>query len=767
MPRTLAVAAQTCVYCRNKCNSARDLTGKEKRLRQHLILRGRGFPSSPRSKKSVKLMAMLKSRSLIGDVRLALHFFAFIGLAFLIFSSNSPCLFFTLDGLYLAGRQDLQAISRTPFTQLGADPIQGSFDAYEPVLREYFLPNLLAMPFMDGNPDKATTYTIYAGLMILSVYLLGRALRVHRAPALFAGLLYPLLTLPMFIGSLPMFWPMYAVAPHVTQVTSLTLLTLACVWAPEEKTFFRPALLALAALFCTIWMVLSSSREIVLAIPALLFFGVASLLAAPCRRQNIPRMLTGVLIFATLAALGILGYIYGRYKYTATAFFSDEFFSTRSNSLFASIIYHEGSIGWTIAVGGIAGAVYSAVTGSTRLRVFALAYLAYTVIFHALGFAITQWAAGYAGPSPIYFEFLLWPMNMLFTAIACFAAIDYVTAHNRAIPLFSARHNSVFIYSLLGLISLSLLAGNALATFNGRFSCVKQFSPTPTPITEYLQQAIAFHPESPFRGLVATFTGYQERSSVNWADFVYHDHEIWEKTGNDHRTVGLWHYNIPTLLQFSSFTTPQYYLMLSRFLSRPKDRQMRSMIVLTRPDEKVLKLWGVRFVIADFNPGFGTSRGTLPVSGHQGLRLVELDDFNRGQYSPTKVIKMTDFRSALEVMRDPLFDGSQEVVTDANVTDDLRAAGAVVLTVEKDGLSIRASSSGQSLLVLPAQFSHCWSVHGNGDATLFRANIMQLGIAFKRSLDVALKFHYGPILAGQCRLADLRDMEHFDLHGAR
>jgi hypothetical protein len=131
------------------------------------------------------------------------------------------------------------------------------------------------------------------------------------------------------------------------------------------------------------------------------------------------------------------------------------------------------------------------------------------------------------------------------------------------------------------------------------------------------------------------------------------------------------------------------------------------------------------------------------------------------------VIKATDFRSALEVMRDPLFDGSQEVVTDANVTDDLRAAGAVVLTVEKDGLSIRASSSGQSLLVLPAQFSHCWSVHGNGDATLFRANIMQLGIAFKRSLDVALKFHYGPILAGQCRLADLRDMEHFDLHGAR
>jgi hypothetical protein len=716
--------------------------------------------------KSVKLMATLKYRPDV-DIRLALHFVVFLGLAFLVFRNNPSCLFFTLDGSYSVATQDLQAISRMPFTQLGADPVQGSFDAYEPVVREYLLPALLTMPFMDGNPGKAMTYTIYAGLMILSVYLLGHALRIDRAPVLLAGLLYPLLTLPMFIGSLPIFWPMYAVAPHVTQVTSLTLLTLACVWALEDKTFFRSALLALAALFCTIWIVLSSSREIVLAIPTLLFFSVASLLAAPSRRQNIPRALAGVGILATLAALGILGYVYGRYKYTATAFFSDEFFSTRSSSLFASIIYHEGSIGWIIAAGGIAGAVYSAVTGPRRLRVFALAYLAYTIIFHALAFTTTKWVDGYAGPSPIYFEFLLWPLNMLFTAMACFAAIDYVSAHNRAMPRFSTRHSGFLIYSLLGLISLSSLAGNALAVFNGRFSCVKQFSPTPTPITEHLQQAIAFHPDLPFRGVVATFTGYQEKSSVNWVDFVHHDYEIWEKTGNDHRTVGLWQYNIPTLLQFSSFTTPQYYLMLSRFLSRPEDRQMRAMIVLTRPNEKVLKLWGVRFLITDFDPGFGTPRVTLPVSGHSGLRLVELEDFNRGQYSPTKVIKAKDFRSALDVMRNPLFDGTQEIVTHADLAEGLRMADTLELRVEKDGLSIRASSRGQSILVLPAQFSHCWSVDGNEDAVLFRANIMQLGISFKGRLDASLRFHYGPILAERCRLADLRDMELFDLQGAR
>jgi hypothetical protein len=194
---------------------------------------------------------------------------------------------------------------------------------------------------------------------------------------------------------------------------------------------------------------------------------------------------------------------------------------------------------------------------------------------------------------------------------------------------------------------------------------------------------------------------------------------------------------------------------------------MRSIIVLTNPDQRMLKLWGVRFVIADFEPGFGTSRVTLPVSGQQALRLIELDDFNRGQYSPTTVINARDFRSALDFMRDRSFDGAHMVVTDATLPETLQAAGSVELKVEQYGLSIRADSSDQSILVLPAQFSHCWSVHGDGDPILFRADIMQLGVSFKGRLDASLVFHYGPILAGHCRLKDLRDMERFDLRGAR
>ncbi len=724
-------------------------------------------------------MAVPKFRSQTEEISVVLFFFVFVGLAFLVFSNNSSCLFFTLDGSYWAIMHDLQAISRTSFTQLGADPIQGSFDAYVPPSREYLLPNLLTMPFSGRSPDKATIYTIYAASMILSVYLLARALRVDRTPALFAGLLCPLFTLPMFIGSLPASYPVYALAPHTAEVTSLTLLTLACFWALEGETFFHSVLLALAALFCTIWMVLSSTSAIILSIPTLLFFGVASLLSARRWQHDVARILVAVLIFITLAALGVFGYTYSLYKYTATSFFSDEFLNPRSNLYFASVIYHGDShgspIGRLIAAAAFAGAVYSAITGLGRLRLFALAYLVYTVIFHVLAFGITKWFDSYAGPSPIYFEFILWPLNILFATIAFFAAIDavvffalFVTGRRRAVWRFSAWNRSFLRYSFPGIVSLWLITGNASAAPTDRCDGLKQFSPiSPTPITEYLRQTIAFHPGSPFRGLVATFTGYQQKSGVSLHDLIPYDLETWEKTGNDHRTVGLWRYNIPTLFQYSSFTTPAYYLMLSRFLSRPEDKQMRAMIVLTRPDERMLKLLGVRFVIADFEPGFGTSRATLPVSGQQALRLIELDDFNRGQYSPTTVINARDFRSALDFMRDPSFDGAHMVVTDATLPETLQAAGSVELKVEKYGLSIRADSSGQSILVLPAQFSHCWSVHGDGDPVLFRADIMQLGVSFKDRLDASLVFHYGPILAGHCRLKDLRDMERFDLRGAR
>ena len=62
----------------------------------------------------------------------------------LVFSANSACLFMGLDGTDWMLEFKKQAISRLPYSQLGADALQGSFDAYTPTFREYFLPQILS-----------------------------------------------------------------------------------------------------------------------------------------------------------------------------------------------------------------------------------------------------------------------------------------------------------------------------------------------------------------------------------------------------------------------------------------------------------------------------------------------------------------------------------------------------------------------------------------------------------------------------------------------
>jgi hypothetical protein len=101
----------------------------------------------------------------------------------------------------------------------------------------------------------------------------------------------------------------------------------------------------------------------------------------------------------------------------------------------------------------------------------------------------------------------------------------------------------------------------------------------------------------------------------------------------------------------------------------------------------------------------------------------------------------------------------------------------VELVYTKEGLHLKAESAGHSVLVLPAQYSHCWTAQGltsqgwtsqgAGGPQLFRANAAQLGVSFTGKLDVNLVFRLGPILAGACRVEDLHDMDRLRISQAR
>jgi hypothetical protein len=229
-------------------------------------------------------------------------------------------------------------------------------------------------------------------------------------------------------------------------------------------------------------------------------------------------------------------------------------------------------------------------------------------------------------------------------------------------------------------------------------------------LSNSLRDDIAIQPGAAFRGLVATFDGAQGKPSVDWSGLHGYDALLWRATGNDHRMVGLWWSRIPTLFQYSPLMTPAYYLLLTDFLSRPGDKQVRSTLVLTHPNERMLRLWGVRYMITDFDPVFGMLLNEMDVSEKQRLRLIELSGTNLGGYSPTEVHRAADFREGLRVMHEPTFDGRRTVVVDEEISGQLVPAAGANLTYQKTSLSVQASSTGRSLVVLPVQYSRCWTV---------------------------------------------------------
>jgi hypothetical protein len=311
-------------------------------------------------------------------------------------------------------------------------------------------------------------------------------------------------------------------------------------------------------------------------------------------------------------------------------------------------------------------------------------------------------------------------------------------------------------------------------------------STKPNAVTDYLVARSGVTLGSPYRGVVASFIGTHGREAVSQVDlYAYVWQEMQAFNHNDLAGYGLWTFQIPTLSQFSVMMTPQYYLMLSELLARPADRQARSFAIITTPDERILKLWGVRYVVADYRLPFGAERISMPVvqmpewyprdfaQFYRGInfdspvRVFELDGPNLGTYSPTGIIEVATAREVVERMRDPAFDGARSVIVTEPLAAGLVPATRAAMTVERGGIDVAAASPGQSVLVLPVQYSHCWRLEGGPGTTLFRANLMQLGIRFTGEIKVRLRQVFGPLWHSHCRIEDARDMERLDISGAR
>jgi hypothetical protein len=726
---------------------------------------------------------------------------AAVALFCLSFWENQPCLMLGLDGAWYRTMFASEAIDRLPYSQLGVDPLSGSFDAWYPLNPEYLLPHALKLLFNPSPPGKPFIFVVFSIFLASSIYAVARSVQADRAAAMTAGFLMPILAAAGLAGTTAELYPLLEANPYWFQSIGLGCLIVAAFWKLQGPLNARSALLLIAPTLCLLLAVISEPPHVLFMVPIAAAYAAGSLLATRGMSDAVLRLAAAVLLIIVPAALGVFTYYYGIIDYTAYRFFPGEIEHPLGGSMAFSTLYWS-RLGAAVILLGIAGAAGVAFAGSGRLRLFAVTHLFASAAYFAVAYWLAFRAVAYRSSWPVYFETGIWPYALIFAAIAIAAmlrlALSVFGTTLDLAPLWLQRHveqagNKIGLTGtasafgtikqaagwlaprsavLVLLAAVTIVAAHNLKALRhgGDNQCLGAgfFPVRATPITDVLQRQISLRAGEPFRGLAATVDGVAPGGIGDWIKFHDADARLYLDTGNDHRTVGLWAFNIPTLFRYDTFITPPYYLTITDFLSTAADHQLRSSIVISRIDPRMMELWGVRFIITDRETTAGNEVASLPTSHSGTLHLVELPNPNTGNYSPVEEVQADDFAGALRAMHQAGFDGSRTVVTmDGTRKGPLVPARQVELVYTKEGFHLTATSDGHSILVLPIQYSHCWSVEGTGSPTLFRADAMQLAVSFSGKLDARLTFRLGPILAGQCRLDDLHDMERLRIDQAR
>jgi hypothetical protein len=745
---------------------------------------------------------LLSQSGEISPRAVVLYMVLFSVLACIVEIINRRFLYFGSDGLFWQVVQSYYLRYGAWYSLQNSDPLQGMFDIFPQGYRGALIPYALSVLPLDVHMNAALIHGAYAACGVVAIYVLARGAGTRRRTALLAGMLSSALTLPGLLDPDGLINHGYAISPFYYYTSSVVMLVVGLYWRISGRLNAKFFLSALLAFLVTAEVCNMLALHMVAFAPGVAVFGLGALIASDSRHEVYAKLGWAAMVLTGLICIGMPAYMFGLGSNIAANIFYNELndFATHAIPTAANLrddVLHvlEVRPGVSRAIPAVISATALVTAGvvtlcgpSRRFRIFSGCFLvlafgtALTVFVCHFWFYLTGY--DYKGLNPYKAVDFLWPLNFIFLAV-CIEMIAMlvraaVTRHRQSRVGAFASHHVLATAAALPLLGIVVLRGAPYF----------DLTPRPNEITEYLTSHNAVTLGGVYRGVVATFIATHDRESVNMADLYA---GVWFKLElldhNDLSSYGLWAYNIPTLVHNTGTMTAQYYLMLSELLARPADRQLRSFANITVPNEKILKLWGVRFVVADYVLPFGVQRISVPVEGmtewrsewylqhspsrpqdvsfDSPVRLFELARANLGDYSPTRVVEVGTAKEVVDHMRAPDFDGTSTVIATEKLRGNFVPARSALMIVERGGLSVRASSAGESLLVLPTQYSHCWRLSDARNAELFRANLMQLGIRFSGELNAQLRQVFGPLWHSHCRVEDGADMTRLKIVEAR
>jgi hypothetical protein len=622
-----------------------------------------------------------------------------------------------------------------------------------------------------GEINPVLTYTIAGAFLFISAFLIGSFLCLPFGYSLLAGWILALLALPFFAG-----WqlhPGFCTNPNFAEILIAESLILRLFFAIGRGSLTGSALATLAIILLVSHQAFFNSLHFVILIPVVSAFSLLFLMVAKGRERR-GKLAAAATIAVALLVIGAPQYNLGNALYSISGMLMSDLDPAQISNDYVSVAYFGGSFGKWLAPSlfflAVIGMMCNAVFHHGLARWVALLSMGFVSVYVGAGSLVPN--SSWKGPMPIYFEIGLYPFY------AGFAAATFMFAV-RAVGLLLRLPRTVLTKLLwrptmarsvsiaLFLSPIALIAWSHGQPWHTGYL----YPPARSEIIGVLEKSIGLTPGGRFNGYVAPYLGFKDRPPGDPKMDPYHDVELplSMATGNDHRTVGLWYYNIPGLIELSSAATPPFFLFGTRLLARRGDPQFRHGVKFTKVDIPLLEAIGVRYILADYPVQEPAQlRHTMTTSNPNfELRLYELPSPNVGQYSPTEALVVASATDALLTLKSGSIDLGKTIVVTESLPSDLTKAASAALFTEREGLHVHARASGQSVLLLPVQFSRCLRlVSVTPEMKIFRANLMQTGLLFTGTIDARIELHNGPFDNAECRLRDYLDMKRLNVTDA-
>ncbi len=672
----------------------------------------------------------------------------FIGFVALYFRNKPNNTFIGVDGDYSRTINENQKYWGGGLFDLGINPLQGiGGNIWFPINTRsdpgYLLGNL------PKDFDVVLAHIGWGTLLYLSTFYLATKLRLAKEVVICSAWLVPFFVL---FPSVLQFSTVPQLIPHMSTVISLNTLVIASL-ATVQNSLRNSFTSGIVLSFSTLGILIVNPTFLILCLPLNSFIFLA-FYRAHFKKGLANRYLLTFGIPIGVLALPSLSYLFGMFKFSAVGMFPDDFIvGIKSNRAISSFFQLPG-VAMIIAISLIGMLLVIKFQKDNVFVGLAKSSLIFFVFIITLGPLYVRKPEIWKGPSPNYFEFMFWPIyGIFFSFVIVVLFLNAVTYLRKLFRLSNKARDTNILLSFIIVFALSA----SFITVPSQKSW--EFPAKENKILIRLSE-LAVTPGSEFNGRQMTFTGLNLPNGISWNDLQKNDYTpMISSFGTDFRKADLWIRSIPTLTEYSQTISPISHRMLLALLGYESDKQVRNMLTLRRVNAPALAMLGVKMVVTDKKMQDLELLETLK-SNSNLVFLYKIAEPNLGDYSPTQVVQVKSDSYILARMEKMDFDPKKTVfVSEELNVSILHEAFGTDLEMLRNGYRINASSKGNSILVLPIEFSSCWSVVSNdskkGTPKLFRANYGLTGMLFSNSMNADLVYRYNFFGNQSCRLSDL------------